>query len=692
MEQMSPYLTLNEDPMRRIAEHQPSQNQTALSRSPTTRPHERLGTTFHGGVLFDSSSEFLWSSNVQSSTPSNVRSLLKTELCKIRDMTHTPAGGIDEEIDMVSLIRRFARSLFSRRSAVAPISALPPKLLAQIFHFYALEEPPWSGGVQKLGWITVTHVCQRWRQVALGDSSLWARITGSSPNARWIFEMLVRARNAPLVVDSAATPVLGILSKFPQNIIHIRELRLRGLSLLRSQGLREICALEAPALEHFELGVSAPYPVTFHQLGVTTLFRGRAPKLRTLSLSKVSIPWSLIPRGQLTQLKITLIRGISTPSTRSSDQLPDLLINSPNLEILVLEFCLPNSHFLAPDGQTIHLPRLSRLCLGGSTSRVANLLKMLQLPSFTTLRLRCISNPSTDDVNIILPLVSAHFHNHTPVMFRSLRVTINSLIGFVNVAASTAHSKSTMSGLHALEDDTDSDAELTVSFDGLPSLHHSTQGIILEGVFSMLPISNLEFLSISVPAFVPSVNWYELSQRFEKVTTIRASGRGTSGLLQSLAPLKPTKTTSDSKGKKGRWVTKPTRAQGGIKTTAAHPAIKPFPKLTSLFLENLDFGSTTMTQYGALHDVIAYVLRRRRANNTPLNMLRIYRCAFTFDRAKGLKRYVRELRWDGDEGLPFKGWDGDEDFSFDEWDSDESISIDEWLGHEGLSFDEWDGD
>jgi len=482
-----------------------------------------------------------------------------------------------------------------------------------------------------------------------------------------------------------------VLSKFPHNIVRIRELRLRGLSLLRSHGLREICALEAPALEHFELGVSAPYPVTFHQLGVTTLFRGRAPKLRTLSLSKVSIPWSLIPRGQLTQLKITLIRGLSSPNIPSSDQLLDLLINSPDLEVLALEFCLPTTLFQTPDGQAIHLPHLSRLCLAGSTSRVANMLKMLQLPSSTTLRLRCISeNPSTHGVNIILPLVSAHFHKDDPVMFASLRVTINSLYGLINVAASTAHPKSTISGFHALEDDTDSDAELTLSFDGLPSFGHSTQENILEDVFAMLPISNLKFLSISVPAFVPSVNWYELSQRCENVTTIRACGRGTSGLLQSLAPLKPTKTTSGSKGKKGSYVDKSTRAQS-INTTATHAAVAPFPQLTSLLLENLDFGSAVI-QYGVLYYVIAYVLRRRRANDMPLNVLGIDHCVITPDRAKGLKRYVRELRWDGDEGVPFKGWDSDEGLSFDEWDSDESISIDEWPGHGGLPFDEWDGD
>ena len=687
MDQMSPYMALNESLiMRRIAGRHPSQVQIASSTGiiPTTGPHERFGNAFHSGVLFDLSSEFLLSSDVQSSTPSNVPIPLKTELNEIReirDMMHTPAGEISEEI-------RLARFPRSRCSAVTPISALPPELLVQIFRLYALEVPPWSGRVQKLGWIGVTHVCRRWRQVALGDSSLWARITGLSPNAKWISEMLVRARNAPLVVDFVVTPAPEVLSMFPPHIFRIRELRLRGPSLVRSQGLREICALEAPALEHFELGISTPYPVTFHQLGGTTLFGGRTPKLRTLSLFKVSIPWSLIPRGQLTQLKVTIFRGISTPTSLPSDpnQLLDLLINSPDLEVLVLEFCLPAILFQAPDGQAIHLPRLSRLCLGGSTSCVANLLKMLQLPPFTTLRLRCISeNSSTDNINVILPLVSAHFHNPAPVEFRSLRIAItnlNSLIDrmMVDVAAYTTHPESTTSTLHALEDDTDSDSELTMSFDGLPSFGHSTQEDILEGVFSMLPISNIELLSISVPGSVPSVNWHELSQRCEKVTMIRASGRGTSGLLQSLAPLEPTKTTSGRKGKKGRCVNKATRAQGAINTTGQHSAITPFPKLTSLLLEDLDF-CTAMAPCGVLYNEFANVLRQRRANNTPLNILGIDRCVITFNHAKGLRRYVQELRWDGDEGLPFEGWD-----------NDEGISIDEWPGHMSFSFEGWGWD
>jgi len=224
MEQVSPYLTLNEKLVRQIAavERHLSQVQIALSTSPISGPHERLGSAFHCDVLFDLSSEFLWYSDVQPSTPSNVRILLETELSQIRDMTHTLAGGIDEVKDMVSQVWRLTRSLPKCRNVtvVAPISILPPELLARIFHFYALEAPPWSDGVQKLGWIAVTHVCQRWRQVALGDSSLWARITGFSPTAKWC-KACVRAGLATGLFSSLPTPpTLPLTPPTPQGSAH----------------------------------------------------------------------------------------------------------------------------------------------------------------------------------------------------------------------------------------------------------------------------------------------------------------------------------------------------------------------------------------------------------------------------------------------------------------------------------------
>ena len=112
-------------------------------------------------------------------------------------------------------------------------------------------------------------------------------------------------------------------------------------------------------------------------------------------------------------------------------------------------------------------------------------------------------------------------------------------------------------------------------------------------------------------------------------------------------------TTSGSRGEKGRCVKGATQLHEAINTTSRHMAITPFPKLTSLLLENLDFN-LVMDQYGVLYHVIVYVLRRHKENNTPLNMLGVDHCVITPDRAKCLKNYVQELRWDGDKGTPSK--------------------------------------
>ena len=52
------------------------------------------------------------------------------------------------------------------------------------------------------------------------------------------------------------------------------------------------------------------------------------------------------PRGQLTQLQVTLFGGVSAVASKDSqhddlNQLIDLLIDCPALEVLTLENCLP---------------------------------------------------------------------------------------------------------------------------------------------------------------------------------------------------------------------------------------------------------------------------------------------------------------------------------------------------------------
>jgi hypothetical protein len=176
----------------------------------------------------------------------------------------------------------------------------------------------------------------------------------------------------------------------------------------------------------------------------------------------------------------------------------------------------------------------------------------------------------------------------------------------------------------------------------------------------MLSIYNLEFLSISAPDVGQSVNWYELFRHCKKVTTIQARGRGTNGLIRSLAPPKPTNATSRSKGKKG----KRDNRQATNSVAGAHAHATPFPKLTSLLLENLDFGAN-LPPSGVLYDALANTLRRRKENEVPLKTLCIDRCVISIKRTNCLKRNVGELRWDRDEGVSYyDGWD-DYDYSSD---------------------------
>ena len=210
----------------------------------------------------------------------------------------------------------------------------------------------------------------------------------------------------------------------------------------------------------------------------------------------------------------------------------------------------------------------------------------------------------------------------------------------------------------------DSEAELILSFDGLSAFGSSTQGDILRRLCNILTISNLEFLSISAPDVGQSVDWYELFQHCVKVTTIQARGRGTNGLVRSLAPPKSTNAPPRSKGKKGRRDNIHTQTQATNGVAGAHAPTTPFPKLTSLLLENLDFGAN-MLQGGIFHDALTNTLRRRKENYAQLMTLSVDRCVISIKRANCLKRFVRELRWDGDEGVSYyDGWD-DYDYSSD---------------------------
>jgi hypothetical protein len=456
--------------------------------------------------------------------------------------------------------------------------------------------------------------------------------------------MLARAKNAPLdiefLVDGDTMSSREALIMIPPHISHTRQLRFHGLSERGFDSVREICSWEAPALEHFELTAPyyAPIPSGFPVLSGDMLFNGHAPRLRAFSLSRVVIPWPRIPRGQLTLLKI-ICDDEENDYPGDLNQMIDLLVNCPQLEILTLESCLPSQLTKSTHGRAIHLPHLSRLRLCGSTFRILNMLKMLELPSSTTLRLNCISSATHyDPERLLLRVISAQLQSSAPVKFKSLTVTHSR--ESLDVTASTFPPKLRNRPAQLSEDDIIDDAELVLSFDELCQLGHSPD--LLQQAYKTLPISNVEFISMSVSKII-DINWVELLSRCTNVNTMQAIGPGTSSIVRALTAPTLTNAGSSKEGRKRKRDNRESTVVQPASTVArAHAAI--FPKLKFLGLRELDFAEHDASRI--LFDVVERGLQQRMAASRALSKLLISDCNISTKNANALRKLVQDFHWD----------------------------------------------
>ncbi|KAI0046919.1 hypothetical protein FA95DRAFT_1559590 [Auriscalpium vulgare] len=118
--------------------------------------------------------------------------------------------GLDTEL--VSM-QRAMRAILTRRNSLLPISRLPSEILGRVFSWLALIDRPTRfevGGafISRLGWISATHVCRWWRDVALDHATLWGDISFTL-GQKWVRTMFARSRLVPLSIDilSAYSPI-----------------------------------------------------------------------------------------------------------------------------------------------------------------------------------------------------------------------------------------------------------------------------------------------------------------------------------------------------------------------------------------------------------------------------------------------------------------------------------------------------
>ncbi|KAI0046745.1 hypothetical protein FA95DRAFT_1606637 [Auriscalpium vulgare] len=105
------------------------------------------------------------------------------------------AYAVDDEA--VSAVRLALRQ---KRNSLLPVARVPPEILRTIFTVCSdIDHPRIKKWDFHFGWLAVTHVCRRWRNIALEQSGLWTGISGSL-NHLWTYAFADRAQTMPLAI------------------------------------------------------------------------------------------------------------------------------------------------------------------------------------------------------------------------------------------------------------------------------------------------------------------------------------------------------------------------------------------------------------------------------------------------------------------------------------------------------------
>ncbi|VDB85099.1 unnamed protein product [Peniophora sp. CBMAI 1063] len=332
--------------------------------------------------------------------------------------------------------------LRSRHNAFcSDISAVPDDVLAIIFEYIAradvprapidregrdtllarakegidreLQFPEWKPVLEggSLGWIGLSHVCRRWRQVLLGQPRLWGECVGILPLG--LEEMLRRAggfqpitlhkvcstihrRHTDLWETVLRSPTLPsptpgsnqmhpLLDASRVRAIHIAELRQDEDPLPFAFPWPEgLVPFDFPALEILDvMARGAKEDIQPFEAWSRGLRSVHAPQLHTVKFVNYFIPWR---SSCLVNLSIRSVSLEHTSIYMSSSLFLETLRQARHtLKTLELECCLPIDLSDAPDDEIIDFTRLRELKV--SSHALHSFLTRVTFPRSTRLSL-----------------------------------------------------------------------------------------------------------------------------------------------------------------------------------------------------------------------------------------------------------------------------------------------------------------
>ena len=546
----------------------------------------------------------------------------------------------------------------TRRNNFSLIGRLPPEILSCIFSFHAINQPtqvdpiynpddpyPSSSSPTRLGlgWITVTHVCHRWRQVALSDPNLWRTIV-LGLGAEWAEEMLARSKAAlisysrdlsfrPRVRSSRRS--LDDEVTLRKHLSHVQRLVLCGNPESLAPAVRAL-STPAPHLESLELRRNASQYRDSCITLPSDLFAHDAPKLRHVTLLGCAAPWdSPVFRG-LTHLNIRIPSIDSFPwptppaqsyllSIPTLDRLLSILEAMPSLQVLTLGNCLPR---MESTSRVVPLRHMNKLSLDGSLSEVVAVLERVSLPSSASLSLRCPGHNALDGLlDTLVSLLASHF--------RSPETSTSPLSTLIIDEAEYSMFIAIMIW--------DRDVTLHQPMPALPARLNLTFGSQYRSLVVSLPLKVCEALPLQdlrtfsmtyVEAPWTATDWMNVCSHCPKVTHLRVRGMSTFTLVSTL------------------------KERNAI------------PTLVTLSLQNINFSSSLSpghTKPKPLGVVLPVVLRARRDAGIPVRHLNLTSCVSASTCIESLRDVVDDVALNYDQGH-------DSDFQssvdYDSWSDD----------------------
>lgn len=296
-----------------------------------------------------------------------------------------------------------------QRNTLIHICQLPSEILSLIFITYAKSNNVRYHLHHPLNWIRISHVCRRFRAVALESPTLWSDI--SLKSLQIAREMLTRSKGAELALSSrtlghgpTARYGQAFVAAVKETLVEMHRIRTIELLSLSDSALDAVVAgleVEAPRLEYLGLRKTphAFRPNTranYYSLP-SNFMCGGAPRLRHLKLVDCVLPWWHWQRVEpncfnpcLTTLELAETSSLPpfmSGQRPSLSQLVHLLEASPALRRLELQNMLPIAAStlaaVAFPTRLVSLPQLDELRLVGTYLEMIGVIRTVSFPKTT---------------------------------------------------------------------------------------------------------------------------------------------------------------------------------------------------------------------------------------------------------------------------------------------------------------------